>query len=123
MKSKSSFLLMVATAMGLANASPAMADLIGTSVSGVLNSGGGGLNLFDPANGFGFVPAGFGNSAPHGPNNVVIGSEIEFGFFDGANMDTVDFTGTQVTLKDVSTMGERIWPSIVLPTRHLRGLP
>ena len=105
MKSKSSFLLMVATAMGLANASPAMADLIGTSVSGVLNSGGGGLNLFDPANGFGFVPAGFGNSAPHGPNNVVIGSEIEFGFFDGANMDTVDFTGTQVTLKDVSTMG------------------
>jgi|SRR6516164_9248609 hypothetical protein len=104
MKSKWLFLSVPATAMWMADASPALADLIGTSVSGVMNiSGLGNENFFDPANGF--VPSGFGNSAPHGPNNVVIGPGIEFGFMDPGNTDTVDFTGTQVTLKDVSGTG------------------
>src|SRR4051794_1669478 len=73
--------------------SPANADLIGTSVSGVANSSILGLNLFDPANG-GVPPGMFGNSAPHGPNNVIIGSEIEFGLVARADTITADFTGT-----------------------------
>src|SRR5215831_5050130 len=100
MKSKSSFLLMAATAAGLASASPAMADLIGTSVSGVMNIPPGVTNYFDPVHGF--VPAGSGNSAPQGPNNVVIGAGTEFGYRDSDNTDTVNFTGTQVTLQDVA---------------------
>ena len=97
------FILVSATALWVANASPVKADLIGTSVSGAMNANGGSANLFDPT--FGFVTAGFGNSSPHGPNNVVIGSGTEFGFSDGGNTDTVNFTGTQVTLTDVSTGG------------------
>jgi hypothetical protein len=100
---KSIFLLVSATVVWVANASPVMADLIGTSVSGVLQFNGSGPNFFDPANGL--VPAGFGNSAPHGPNNVIIGPGTEFGFSDGQNGDTVNFTGTQVTLIDQSNGG------------------
>jgi hypothetical protein len=49
----------------------------------------------------------FGNSAPHGPNNVIIGSEIEFGLVQtGLNTDTADFTGTQVTLTTVTTSNQ-----------------
>jgi hypothetical protein len=71
--------LTILAAVWMANASPAWADLIGTSVSGVLQFPSQNQNnFFDLANGF--VPSGFGNSAPHGPNNVIIGSEIEFGF-------------------------------------------
>ena len=101
---KSIFLLVSATVVWVANASPAIADLIGTTVSGVMNVGGGSFfNFFDPA--LGFVPAGFGNSAPNGPNNVIIGAGTEFGFDDTANRDTFDFTGTQVTFTDVSVDG------------------
>ena len=93
--------LTILAAVWMANASPAWADLIGTSVSGVLQFPSQNQNnFFDLANGF--VPSGFGNSAPHGPNNVIIGSEIEFGF-RGTNAhstitDTADFTGNQVTV-------------------------
>src|SRR5215813_2525071 len=81
---KVSFLLLSATALWIAEAVPAAADLIGTQVTGSY-FGGPDLsfrnNLFDPVNGD--VPPGFGtaNVAPHGPNNVVItASEQEFGF-------------------------------------------
>jgi hypothetical protein len=96
---KSLFLLVSATLVWVANASPVMADLIGTSVSGAMNIQGNPPNYFDPVNGF--VPAGFGNSVS--PNNVVIGAGTEFGYMDNANTDTVNFTGTQVTLTDVAT--------------------
>jgi hypothetical protein len=93
--------LTILAAVWMANASPAWADLIGTSVSGVFQFPSQNQNnYFDPANGF--VPSGFGNSAPHGPNNVIIGSEIEFGFTGtsehSTNTDTADFTGAQVTV-------------------------
>ena len=126
---KSIFLLVSATVVWAANASPVMADLIGTSVSGVLQfPSQNPNNYFDPANGF--VPSGFGNSAPHGPNNVIIGSEIEFGF-RGTNQhstitDTADFTGTQVTvtsgLFSDSPQG-RHRRSSHLPTPRLVGPP
>jgi hypothetical protein len=88
----------------LAIATPAFAGLLGTNVNGVMNiSGFGAMNFFDPVTGF--VPAGSGNSTS--PNNVVIGSGIGFGYADGANTDTANFTATGVTLQDVSVSGSR----------------
>ena len=79
---------------------PAFADLTGSTVTGGLYFGGGPVNYFDPANGF--VPAGYGNSAS---KTTTIGSGIEFGFADGANTDTANFTGTSLTVSDVSALG------------------
>jgi hypothetical protein len=78
----------------------AKADLIGTSVSGVLNFTTFGTNFFDPAAGD-FVPAGFGNSAPNGPNNVVISaSQTEFGSNVGFDaLTTADFTSDTLTIQ------------------------
>jgi hypothetical protein len=36
---------------------------------------------------------------------VVIGAETEFGYMDFGNTDTADFTGTSLTLQDVSALG------------------
>jgi hypothetical protein len=94
------FALVPATAVVLAAVQPAAADLIGTQVSGTVSVQGQTTpNFFDPA--LGFVPSGFGNSAPHGPDNVVISPSItEFGFASDnpINGIAVDFTGTTVTL-------------------------
>lgn len=56
-------------------------------------------NYFNSAQGF--VPSGYGNSGNNG-SAVVIGSIVEFGYRDAANTDTADFTGTTLTLTDVS---------------------
>lgn len=73
----------------------ANAQLNGRQVNGTINFGANPLNYYDPANGF--VPAGFGNA---GGQPVTIGGGIEFGFFDGSNRDTADFTDTQLILRD-----------------------
>ena len=78
----------------------AHADDLGTSVSGSLIFYTGSPNYFDPANGF--VPAGYGNVAG---STVKIGSGVEFGYNDGANLDTADFTGTTLTITDVDSFG------------------
>jgi hypothetical protein len=80
------------------------ADGIGLTVSGALtlfNPGNiplqpTGVNFLDSANGA--VPPGFGNSNTNG--TAVIGSGIEFGVTDGAEILTMDFTGTTATLTD-----------------------
>src|SRR5262245_5221034 len=82
--------------MVVATATPAPAGLIGLSVTGQLNFSGGGTNYFDPANGF--VPAGFLNTVS--PTVVIADPAQEFGFQDGANRDTADFTGTQLIVTD-----------------------
>ena len=85
-------------------ASTAWADLIGTTVTGSLQFGGGGLNYYDPANGF--VPAsGYLNSSPGGPTVTIAELAIEFGFSDSLNTDTANFTNTQLIFTDVSTGG------------------
>lgn len=79
-------------------------DLFGSPVSGFMAINGNfGINYFDPANGF--VPSGFGNSAPNGPNNVDIGSWSEFGYQDGANYYVVNFTHSDMILTDFSQSG------------------
>jgi len=73
-------------------ASPAFAQ----NITGTLNFGAlGGTNYFDPTNGG--VPAGYGNT---GSATVAIGSGVEFGYQDGANLDTANFTGTSLTITD-----------------------
>ena len=79
-----------------------LADGIGTSVTGSISFNGLPINYFDPANGVfdhlnGGVPAGYGNDAG---TTVTIGSGTEFGYRDGANLDTADFTGSTLTLSD-----------------------
>ncbi len=77
------------------------ADLLGSKVSGTLNFGTSTTNFFNPA--FGFVPSTYGNSS--GANNVTIGPGVEFGFMDGANRDTANFTATGLTVGDVCLLG------------------
>jgi len=105
---KSLSLVLAASAALMTYVAPANADLIGTQVTGALIFGG--PNLFDPANGF--VPLGFGNSSPNGPNNVVISAaQTEFGF-SGNIVITADFTGNSLELKYVAVgpFGENIGP-------------
>ena len=79
----------------------AMADGIGTSVTGSMYiNGNTGTNYFEPADGY--VPAGYGNDAG---TTVTIGPGVEFGYMDGANTDTADFTGTTLTFTDDSVSG------------------
>jgi len=73
------------------------ADLLGTTVNGSLTFNGGSVNYFDAANGF--VPARFGNSTS--PNNVTIGSGVEFGFNDGVNRDIANFGANTLLVRDV----------------------
>jgi hypothetical protein len=80
-----------------AAATPLLADGLGTSVSGSLTFNGfTAPNYFLAANGF--VPAGYGNSTS---NPTIIGPGIEFGYLDGANKDTADFTGSTLTVTDI----------------------
>ena len=83
------------------SAASSRADLLGTKVDGSLKFGSLTANYFDPANGF--VPAGYGNSTS--PNNVGIGSGVEFGFSDTINNDIADFSGTGLLVRDVCLGG------------------
>jgi PEP-CTERM motif len=80
------------------------ADGIGLTVTGVLTlfTAGdtplqpSGTNYLDSA--FGAVPPGYGNSDTF--DTAVIGPGIEFGVTNGADLLTVDYTGTTVTVTD-----------------------
>ena len=98
-----------ATVLGIAilsiSTGTVWADGIGLTVSGALTlyTPGqtqplqpSGINYMDSANGA--VPGGYGNSNTNG--TAVIGSGTEFGVSNGADLLTVDFTGTTVTLTD-----------------------
>lgn len=88
--------LKLAIALGaLLISGPANAALNGVEVNGSLQFNGIPVNYYDSSNGF--VPAGYGNS---GGQPVTIGAGIEFGFIDGANQDTADFTDTQLFISD-----------------------
>jgi len=96
--------LLTISAFALVMTVSARADLIGTSVTGQLLFNGSSTNYFESANGF--VPAGYGNSGLGTSTTVTIGAGIiEFGYNDSLNADTVDFTGTTVTLTDVTGEG------------------
>lgn len=92
------FTLAIGCAGLLAVSSAASAQLAGTKVNGSLTFSGAPANYFDPVNFF--VPSsGYGNSSS--PNGVTIGSGTEFGFDDGFNLNTADFTDTQLIITDL----------------------
>jgi hypothetical protein len=96
----------LAAFIGSALSVPMWAGLIGTSVTGDMNIGG--INYFDPANGY--VPAGYGNSTPGGTTVTIADPGIEFGFMDGDNTNTADFTDNTLTLTDVSLQNSLDFP-------------
>jgi len=73
------------------------ADGIGQPVTGTLN-----LPLLGSTNWFngvfGFVPPGYGNFGTSAP--VTIGAGTEFGFSNGVDLITANFTGTTLTVTD-----------------------
>ena len=71
-----------------------------------MNINGGTVNYFNSANGY--VPPGFGNSG--GSTTVTIGPGIEFGYMDGSNTETANFTGTSLTFTDVTAAGANSLP-------------
>ncbi len=75
------------------------ADLTGSQVTGTLTFSGGSINYFNPANGF--VPVGFSNTA--GPTVTVANPAVEFGFADGANRDTADFSSSSLLITDIGS--------------------
>ena len=79
----------------LAASGAADAQLAGNQVNGSVTFNGGTTNFFDPANHF--VPAGYGNSTGL---PVTIGSETEFAIGATQNLDTADFSDTQLTITD-----------------------
>jgi hypothetical protein len=83
------------------------ATLIGESVHGSLQFGGGSANYFDPANGF--VPGG-GVYLNEAGATVTIGEPaVEFGFQDGANRDIANFTATQLIITDLVMSSATNW--------------
>lgn len=72
-------------------------SLIGTSVTGSLTFTGDPSNYFDP--GYGFVPPGYLNVS--GITVTVSSTAVEFGYDDGANRFTADFTANGLTLSDL----------------------
>lgn len=88
MRNVTRFLVVVGLVCLLGNI--AAAGLIGTQVTGSLEFGGGTTNYFDPA--YGYVPDGYLNTA--GTTVTIAEPQVEFGFDDTANRDTVDFTDT-----------------------------
>jgi hypothetical protein len=89
--------LTAAVVVGLSSCvGTASANLIGSSVTGSIMFDGNPNNYFDPANGG--VPAGFLNTAS---STVTIGEPaVEFGYQDGANKDTANFTSNQLIVND-----------------------
>lgn len=83
----------------------ASAGLLGSTVTGSLKFGGGANNYFDPVQGY--VPAGFLNTSS--PTVVIAEPAIEFGFQDGSNRDTANFTDTQLIVTDTVFSGAGDW--------------
>jgi hypothetical protein len=95
--------VMAALALLAVLTAPAQAQILGSQVSGQMLVSGLPPNMFDPAS-TAFVPSGYGNSAPNGPNNVVITlAGIEFGYDDPGLRVTADFNGPTLVLTEVKT--------------------
>jgi hypothetical protein len=85
---------------GSALAATGWAGLIGTSVTGDMNIGG--TNYFNPANGY--VPAVYLNAIANSTTVTIANPGIEFGYQDGINTNTANFTDNTLTLTDVSLL-------------------
>ncbi len=84
--------LAAASSLALAQASTASA----CTIFGTLEFDGDPANYYDPGNGD--VPPGYGNSDGE---PVDIGPGVEFGYDDGDDMDTADFSGHTLLIHEV----------------------
>lgn len=82
-----------AAAAALAFALPAQADNTGLGVTGTLA----------------FGPNGANGGQFWAPQAAVIGAGIEYSYADGANIDTADFSGTQLTIRDQVLIDANGW--------------
>jgi hypothetical protein len=94
-------LALVAVGTALVTSGPVQATtLVGTQVTGALYFVGYGQNFFDPANGR--VPPGYLNVA--GTTVTIATNAVEFGFGDGTDTITADFTGAQLIVTDTPSL-------------------
>lgn len=99
MKIFSIFRLLPVAALLCATAAPGMATLAGTSVTGTMSFAGDPSNYFDPS--YGFVPAsGYLNTAS--ATLAISNSAVEFGYDDGGNRDSANFSDAQLTISDLA---------------------
>lgn len=97
------------TALVIAATIPCRADLVGTQVTGTLNfPGWSNTNFFDPGIFGGVLVPASGLNKTEGPTVTISTTGTEFAYTDGANAITADFTGTQLTVTDLST-GSSSW--------------
>lgn len=95
-------LLACAATLVLAFSAPAMADLVGTSVTGSMNIAGDSNNYFDPANGQ--VPD-WAQNATLGTTMPIDATLYEFGFQNDTHIAVADFIGDGLTFIDLSSEG------------------
>ena len=99
-RNSSSVLLTAAMALAVFGATPAHAQLLGTTVTGNLSLPGNNSNFFDPANGF--VPSSGYSNSTGGTTVTVAEPAIEFGFASGNILTiTANITATQLILTEV----------------------
>ena len=79
----------------------AHAGLLGTEMTANLTFGADPNNYFDPENGR--VPGGYLNSNSIGTLVTVSNPEIEYGYSDGSNTITVNFTDTEIEISTTIT--------------------
>ena len=79
----------------------AHAGLLGTEMTADLTFGADPNNYFDPENGR--VPPGYLNTNSIGTLVTVSNPEIEYGFSDGSNTITVNFTDTEIQISTTIT--------------------
>ncbi len=99
MQVKLSTLLSSAFLLSALVATADAASLVGTSVTGSLMFAGDPSNYFDP--GYGFAPLTDLNAIDNSTTVTISNTAVEFGYDDGANLITVDFTDNGVTMSDV----------------------
>jgi Flp pilus assembly protein TadG len=99
-----SLLILAGALSGLVT--PLFADgILGTSVTGGLYFGVFAANYYDPANTL--IPDGYLNQA--GPTVTVSDSAVEFGYYDGVNLITADFSDFGLTIADNVNGGDIGW--------------
>lgn len=99
MKTKMTYLSVAILSTLAAAALPGTAaTLVGSSLTGSLVFQGDPSNYFDP--GYGFAPPADLNAMTNSTTVAVSASKVEFGYDDGSNTISADFTASGITLTD-----------------------
>jgi hypothetical protein len=94
---RSKIALLAIVGLSMTTSSAWANGVIGSSVTGSLTFNGGVVNYFDPSNGF--VPSSYLNTS--GTTVTIASPAVEFGFQDGSNTDSANFTSATLVVEDV----------------------